>query len=309
MPKSDLSLVSIGIPVYNGQRFLRRAIDSLLFQDYKNIEVIISDNASTDKTFQICKEYAERDARILLNRNANNIGAINNFRLVLEKAKGKYFMWAAADDYWHPEFVSSLLKELDAHPESGVAMCAFERIWDDASVFDTIRFDGEDNPNHRSYYQMLKGLTSGRKYNLYIYGLFNTRILKGAMKTCFDVPGWDRIFICQLALATPFRYVAHILYKKTIYVQPYNVRWPGEKFSKILNDKIISDMKITFALARTILQSGIIPWYRKSYLPSALWRYALLLLLSRFVPKIKELLSPAIWRQVKKLKKIILTDV
>ena len=93
-------LVSIGMPVYNGERFIRQALDSLLAQDCENFELIISDNASADGTQEICLEYAAQDGRIRYYRNENNLGALANFNRVLGLAQGPYFMWAAHDDVW-----------------------------------------------------------------------------------------------------------------------------------------------------------------------------------------------------------------
>ncbi|HEY9297142.1 MAG TPA: glycosyltransferase, partial [Phormidium sp.] len=77
-------LVSIGMPVYNGDRYLRLALDSLLAQDYENFDLIISDNASTDKTQEICLEYAAKDSRIRYYRNQVNVGASENFKVVVD---------------------------------------------------------------------------------------------------------------------------------------------------------------------------------------------------------------------------------
>src|SRR6266508_180906 len=96
----EAPLVSIGMPVFNGQRFIRQALDSLLSMDYPNFELIISDNASTDGTAEICQDYAARDRRIRFYRNAKNEGAFGNFARVLALARGNYFMWAAHDDIW-----------------------------------------------------------------------------------------------------------------------------------------------------------------------------------------------------------------
>lgn len=114
-------LVSIGLPVYNGERYIREAIDSLLAQDYPRFELWISDNASTDGTALICRDYAARDPRIRLVRNARNIGAIENFRAVFARATGEYFMWAAADDRWSSNCVSSLVAALEAAPTALLA--------------------------------------------------------------------------------------------------------------------------------------------------------------------------------------------
>src|SRR5687767_6393032 len=100
-------LLSIGLPVYNGQRYLHAALDSLLGQDFDDFELIIADNASTDETEAICREFAARDRRIRYHRNTANVGAVPNHNLVFELARGKYFKWAAHDDECHPGMLRS----------------------------------------------------------------------------------------------------------------------------------------------------------------------------------------------------------
>jgi glycosyltransferase involved in cell wall biosynthesis len=97
--------------VHNGEKHIRQALDTLLAQDYKNFELIISDNASTDKTQEICGEYKSLDARIRYYRNYTNIGALYNFDRVFIVANGEYFFWVCHDDYWKPNYISSCLKE------------------------------------------------------------------------------------------------------------------------------------------------------------------------------------------------------
>lgn len=114
---TDLSpCVSIGLPVYNGEPFIEQALDSLLAQTFKDFELIVSDNASTDKTEAICRDYAARDARIRYIRQPRNRGAVWNFNFVLQEAKGKYFMWAAADDLRDSNYVETLIACLEADP-------------------------------------------------------------------------------------------------------------------------------------------------------------------------------------------------
>ena len=98
--KYSITGISIGFPVYNGELFLKKALDSLLNQTYSNFELIISDNNSTDSTQRICQEYAKNDDRIRYIKQEKNIGPYPNFYFVLSQSKGKYFMWAAADDFW-----------------------------------------------------------------------------------------------------------------------------------------------------------------------------------------------------------------
>ena len=98
-------LVSIGMPVYNSEITIHKAIETIINQTYKNIEIIISDNNSTDSTFKICKEFAEVDNRIKLVPQELNIGPTRNYQYVLDESKGKYFMWAAGDDFRSLDFI------------------------------------------------------------------------------------------------------------------------------------------------------------------------------------------------------------
>lgn len=109
-------LVSIGLPVRNGERYLAEALESLLSQTYRNIEIIISDNASTDSTPSVCSIYARRDARIRYYRNEQNIGAARNYNLTVQHARGKYFKWAAHDDLCKPTFVEECVEVLEREP-------------------------------------------------------------------------------------------------------------------------------------------------------------------------------------------------
>lgn len=111
-------LVSIGMPVYNGEAYLRGALDALLEQDYPNLEIVLSNNASTDATEAICREYAERDGRIRYHRRARNTPAYENFNYVFQESRGQFFMWAAYDDLWHRSFVSRCVEALLARPEA-----------------------------------------------------------------------------------------------------------------------------------------------------------------------------------------------
>ncbi len=120
--------VSIGMPVYNGEDFIDEAIKSLLAQDEKEFELIISDNASTDNTSKICRNHAAIDKRIRYISNHINIGAENNFKTVLTEANGEFFMWAAHDDTWEPSFLSTMLKLFNHNPNAAIAFSGFNNI-------------------------------------------------------------------------------------------------------------------------------------------------------------------------------------
>lgn len=126
-------LVSIGVPVYNAERYLKEALDSLLAQDYPNLEIIISDNASTDSTPHICQSYAAADSRVRYQRSEKNIGALGNFDGLLKLASGKYFMWHAHDDLRTADYVSECVAVLEKHPQA--VSCFTETLFiDEAGV-------------------------------------------------------------------------------------------------------------------------------------------------------------------------------
>lgn len=117
--------VSIGLPVFNGERYLRAALDGLLGQTFRDIELIICDNSSTDATESICREYAAKDARVWYQRNPRNIGAVPNYNLTLEFARGELFKWAAHDDVCDPRCIEQCVTALDANPR---AVLAFPKL-------------------------------------------------------------------------------------------------------------------------------------------------------------------------------------
>lgn len=113
--------VTIGVPVYNRERFLPVAIDSLLAQTYADFELIICDNASTDETPDIAREYARKDPRVRYVRNETNIGLPRNFNRVFSLADAEYFKWSSSDDYWAPQMLERAVEILDRHPD--VVLC------------------------------------------------------------------------------------------------------------------------------------------------------------------------------------------
>lgn len=174
-------LVSIGLPVYNGERFLVQTLDSLLAQNYENFELIISDNASTDHTKGICEGYAKSDPRIRLYRNEENIGLTNNFKGVLELAQGEYFMWAAHDDQWDSNYISSLVTLLTTTPDVALACPMVKTVNVDNRVLSEHRFP--DQLGHmkalRRICALLSSLESG-----WVYGLFRIEGLRTENDPC-----------------------------------------------------------------------------------------------------------------------------
>ena len=109
------------MPVFNGAKTFTQALDSVLGQDYSNLEIVISDNASTDATPEICKAYVQQDSRVKYSRSKENYGVVWNFNRTFELSSGKYFMWVAHDDIRERSAVREHVGKMEQYP--GAVLC------------------------------------------------------------------------------------------------------------------------------------------------------------------------------------------
>lgn len=128
VPSRPTPTVSIGVPVYNGEKYLRVALDSLLGQTFGDFEIVISDNASTDKTPDICAEYSQRDARIRYIRQSTNHGVFRNIEFVINAANGRFVMLAGDDDLYDPAYLHKMMSLLQADSSLDYAFSGFGYI-------------------------------------------------------------------------------------------------------------------------------------------------------------------------------------
>lgn len=185
--KKDIPTVSIGMPVFNGGKFLRRALDSLLAQSYTNFELIISDNASTDETEKICREYAFQDDRIKYIRQVNNSGSHRNFNFVLQESRGEYFMWAADDDQWDQEYVQTMVIALQKDPSAVGAYTPYQFIEEEKKEF----YGNVWKPNYTSDYAIFRLIKFSWHYDdKCIYGLMRKKYLDDDQFIKFKPWGW-----------------------------------------------------------------------------------------------------------------------
>jgi glycosyltransferase involved in cell wall biosynthesis len=133
-PLSRQPRVSVGLPVFNGARYLERCLKSILGQTFHDFDLVISDNASQDETPAICEQLAARDSRVRYIRNSRNIGIMENFAAVAREARGELFAWIGSDDLWEPDFLNMLVGALDANPTAGLACANYDWI-DDADNY------------------------------------------------------------------------------------------------------------------------------------------------------------------------------
>jgi len=203
--------VTIGLPVYNGQRFLAEAIESLLAQTYRNIRLCISDNASTDGTEAICRAFAARDSRVVYSRLTENIGGVPNHNRVAAEATGKYFMWASHDDLWRPDYVEKCVARLESDPGAVVAYTKIG-IVDDAGdvtkLMDVAHTTDSCRPAER-----LREFTDPYSILEVMYGLIRVDTLRKTLPMPLH-PGNDRLYFAAVALHGRFVQVPEHLYMR-----------------------------------------------------------------------------------------------
>ena len=202
MTESKKIKLSIGMPIYNAEEFLRDRLDSLLSQPFSDFELIISDDASTDSTSNICKEYLSKDKRIRYIRQEENIGMSANFYFVLHQANTEYFFWAAQDDLTITGFIE---KNIEALENNKNLICSVGKIKFIGKVIDNLSISEDDsqldkimkkiktkliNVNTQSlsgnYETKVKKFLSNGGSSLAQYGIFKTKILKKSV----ELPGF-----------------------------------------------------------------------------------------------------------------------
>ena len=215
--------LTIGLPVYNGEDFLAESLESLLGQTYDDFELIISDNASTDRTADICKQYAKMDSRIRYIRQDYNIGLVRNEQFVMRQATGELFKLAAHDDLYARDLLKKCIEALDAHPEVVVAHCWEARIDAQGSVVEAMKYSvAVDRPQAPERFRSM--LFDG--WDDYTYGVMRTDVL---LRThlCGSHHMADRSINVELSLYGPFYLVPEWLYFRREHadlVAPLSVR-------------------------------------------------------------------------------------
>jgi glycosyltransferase involved in cell wall biosynthesis len=208
--------VSVGMPVFNGERYLPETLDSLLAQTFKDFELIICDNASTDSTAEICRRYAARDKRIRFTRNAENMGASTNYRRVFEMAAAPYFRWANSDDIFAPESLERCVEVLDRET-SVVLVYPKTKLIDSAGEFIGAYDDGLDVRLHSPSRRFAEVVIRLGMVNV-IYGLIRTEAL-GRTGLIRGFPGGDIPLVCELALYGQFWELSEFLFLRRMHPQ------------------------------------------------------------------------------------------
>ncbi|MGH8642312.1 MAG: glycosyltransferase family 2 protein [Burkholderiales bacterium] len=221
--------VSIGVPVYNGERHVRAALESLLRQTLGDLELIISDNASTDSTRDICEEYVRRDSRVRYHRQSENIGVARNWNFVARAGRGRYFKWASANDTCEPSMLALCAQVLDEDP--GTVLCyGRTRLMDDAGAtiehYEKDLAITEDHARERFRTLMSKlALNNAQSGLIRMDTLQHTRLVRTYI-------GGDLPLMAEIALQGKFRVLPEYL---------LNRRVSEGSFSRLLSRRELGD--------------------------------------------------------------------
>lgn len=253
---TEQPLVSIGLAVYNGERFLEAALDSLLAQTFTDFELIISDNASTDRTSEICQIYAQKDARIRYHRNPSNIGGANNENQTFRMARGKYFRWAADDDICAPTLIEECVKVLEKNPE--VVLCYSK----------TIKIDEDGNETGKAFigkaesensFSRFRSIAIAKDSCEQTYGLVRSDVLRQT-KLQQNYTNSDRTLLAELAIYGHFFEIPQYLFYKRFHQKNVYLDWRTRMawFNPSIRGKIVFPWWMQlFDYFRTIKRSPI----------------------------------------------------
>jgi glycosyltransferase involved in cell wall biosynthesis len=207
-------LVTIGMPVYNGARYLEEAVASLQEQTEGDFILHISDNCSTDETPEICARLANEDPRIRYAKQEVNIGVVRNFESVRRAARSPFFMWAACDDLWDPDFIEESLRLLDRAP-SAIGCAVGTRIIDASGTHVKTILP----PDLAATRPVARARAVRQQGHYAIYGLFRRHLLS-MNRGVPEVVGGDQAFVFGLALRAPFATTQRVLWSYRGSVDP-----------------------------------------------------------------------------------------
>jgi glycosyltransferase involved in cell wall biosynthesis len=200
--------LTIGLPVYNGENYLAESIDALLAQSYDDYELVISDNASTDGTEAICRDYAARDKRIRYVKQARNIGAVPNHNYLIDQARGELFKWAAHDDLFAPKLVESCIELLDANPDAALAHAYMAIVDESGEVIETYDYTlATDSPSAPVRFRDLLFTDGGDDF----YGVIRTDVMRRVTPHGSFHNG-GRKLVAELALYGRFLQVPEVMF-------------------------------------------------------------------------------------------------
>ncbi len=218
--------VSLALPVYNGADYLRQTLEAVRAQTFKDWELVISDNSSTDGTLEIIQEFAALDERISYRVHPENIGAHRNYNSIIPHVSGEYFKWLAHDDLFAPTFIEQCVEILDARPEVVLVFAATDRIDEQSNVISELRSTmsyESDSP-----YERLRAYIGDRMKAPQIFGVMRRSVLLDtALLRSYGAS--DFTFLEELAMRGRFAYIPEPLFFYRIHTQRHSASTAEEQ--------------------------------------------------------------------------------
>jgi glycosyltransferase involved in cell wall biosynthesis len=200
--------LTLGLPVYNGERFLAASMDALLAQTFTDFELIISDNGSTDQTGAIARRYESSDPRVRYIHHHRNLGAAFNHNFVIEQARGEFFKWVSDDDLYAPDLLRQCIDALDSRPAIVLAHAWTAFIDDAGRITNALDYPlTTDVSDAAERFRSLLYTQGGDD----IYGVIRMSVLRQVAPHGSHHLA-DRTFVAELALHGPFHNVPDFLY-------------------------------------------------------------------------------------------------
>jgi glycosyltransferase involved in cell wall biosynthesis len=213
--------VSICLPVYNGENYLVEAVESMLAQTFTDFELIITDNASTDRTEEICRKFAEADPRVRYHRNERNVGGARNQAIAVDLSRGKFVRLSAHDDKMAPTHLEECLAALDAHPEAVIAFTSTVVLDEDGNVVSEYHATRGTAATPSARFREL----IFRDHNCdAIYGVMRGDVLRSVRPMENFIDG-DKVFLCRLAFHGPFVSLERPLFYKRFHPKNWVGNW------------------------------------------------------------------------------------
>lgn len=269
MNHTSKPLVSIGLPVFNGQNFLEEAIKSVLNQTYKNLELIISDNGSTDNTQKICYKYLKQDKRIQYYRFSKNYGAAKNYNRTFNFSNGKYFKWLAHDDLLTNTNISRSVRIMEKYPD--ITLCGSQKIIIDAdgnllSQYDFQNLNLLENDPVVRYNYFLKAFAKGFDHADFIFGLIRSSELK-TTNLIGNYTSADFTLLAELILKGKFYVIEEPLFMRRFH-QGISTSVNNNQDSKNKNNK---DTNTITHKKNTEIAKWFDPQSKTRYIPHFKW--------------------------------------
>jgi glycosyltransferase involved in cell wall biosynthesis len=208
--------VTIGLPVFNGERFLPKAMESILGQTFADFTLVVSDNASTDSTVEIIEEHAARDRRVVLIRNETNRGAAWNYNRVFAECRSPYFKWAAADDMLAATCVERSLAALEGAPPTVVLAYPQTQLIDaEGRLLRTLDEDLAATPGAPPRARFLR-VVRNRVYGNVVFAVLRADALRKT-RLHGSFPSADYVLLAELALVGEFRALPEPLFLRRLH--------------------------------------------------------------------------------------------